>query len=62
MEQKRQSDNFVEDLYSQITKLSLEIAESKKVCGIFVESILHNRQFSFSFVTRIPVLLMAFSS
>lgn len=34
MEQKRQSDNFVEDLYSQITKLSLDIAESKKVCEI----------------------------
>lgn len=40
MEQKRQSDNFVEDLYSQIAKLSLEIAESKKVrvtLRIFIE-------------------------
>lgn len=37
MEQKLQSNIFVDDLYSQIANLSLEIAESKKVCGIFIE-------------------------
>lgn len=44
MDQKRQSNNFVEDLYSQINKLSLEIAESKKVC----DNIIIHKMYSFS--------------